>query len=703
MARGSELEIPRGRLRFLFFGRVRRIELAVFVVPIGTATQQGSLSFAEGFQTFFASWPGILFFPLAFLLLATLPYGAWRRRNALEDEASELLEELRFLDEALKKVEKDLFPREGDDLEGDPTLLLRREAFLRRIEDLRQRSIPEAFEEFERARKVKAFRKILALESAILYVRQVLEEGGRYLVLPPSLAYSPKSGGAFSSEVPEFRSTASSGTNSPNQSSLEQIVSDEEDVVFRDRAFSKGVREDIPEEPSQEVENPSVSTFSLPSLGVQGFSQGFTRSLGGEIRIPEEFHALLEEDERTATLLAEVRAKLGLRLVRLEERLSALRQEVGGLVRRYEEGRPPLSETLLRLRNAYGEMRDEVRQLVAWGEKIEGEMPEIFKRLETELQSLMDVAPLAKGEEAEEHLRAMKLLWHRLPPLWDQGDLASLRDVGEAFERRKELLEDLLTAERHLRVKVDAQLAALHDGLDELQKLLSFAVTLAEKLGEQYILPAEARTELATRTAEYEAFLHARQKAEDQVRAREFREAEVSLDHLLETCTEARRGMRGFIEWLEDISREEAELRRRLDEVSSRLRRLIQEVERIFYTDRTPYHERIAVLEQERPTWEGRLSLRPLDLEGVKEGFRNYLERIETVEEETHADLHALREAERAVLLLNSYRYEVPEVGRWLMEAENAFWDGRFREAQAFARRALDTGTKLGVFQEITR
>ncbi|RKQ83671.1 septation ring formation regulator EzrA [Brockia lithotrophica] len=648
--------------------------LTPLLAPLGTMPIGG-----EGLRAVFTSWPGILFFSLAFLLLATLPYGMWRKKRSLEEEAAELLEELRFLEEAMKKVEKDLFPREGEELEGDPTLLLRREAFLHRIEDFRTRSIPEAVEELARAQAAGFFRKVFALESAIAFARGLLEEGGRYLVLPPSVVRPPRTEAAVTRE--------DGGTPSSQPSREETRAAEGGESPTKEREVSRAVDE------REEAEGEARASASVPALSTRFSFGNAAASGGGELR------ALVEEDERTAALLTEVRAKLGLRLTRLEERRTALQKEVADLALRWNEGRPPLPETLRRLRNAYGEIRDEVRQLVAWGEKIEGEMPEAIKRLEAELQALTEVAPLAEAGEAEEHLRAMKLLWHRLPPLWDRGDLPSLRDVGEAFARRKELLEELLTAERNRRAKVDGQLAALREELDEFRELLAAAAALVERLQERYILPAEVRPELAARAAEYESLLRGREAAEGQVRAREFRQAEASLRQLLEASAEGRRGMRAFLEWLDGISREEAEIRRRLEEVGSRLRRLAQEIERVFYTDRTPYHERIATLEQELPTWEGRLSLRPLDLAKVKEEFRTYLDLVEAVEEETHADLQALREAERVVLHLNAYRFDVPEVGRWLMEAENAFWDGRFREAQGFARRALETGAKLGVFQ----
>ncbi|MBE3550368.1 MAG: plectin 1 isoform 8 [Brockia lithotrophica] len=685
MARGRA-DKERRRCRFSELVREYKA-LTTLVAPVGAAAEAGGTFGGEGFRAALASWPGILFFFLAVLLLATLPYGMWRRKRSLEEEAAELIEELRFLEEALKKVERDLFPREGEELEGDPTLLLRREAFLHRTEDFRTRSIPEAVEELTRAQAAGIFRKVFALESAIAFARNLLEEGGRYLVLPPAVTRPPKTGGALPGE--EEKGEEPDGGETFSQEATRAAERGEQPAGEREVSHAADERREV----EGDVRAPAPAP-PLPPHFVREFPLGNATASGAE-----EFRTLVEEDERTAALLAEVRAKLGLRLTRLEERRTALQREVADLALRFKEGRPPLPETIRRLRNAYGEIRDEVRQLVVWGERIEEEMPKAIKRLEAELRTLTEAAPLAEAGEAEEHLRAMKLLWHRLPPLWDRGDLPSLRDVGEAFARRKDLLEELLAAERHRRAKVDAQLAALREELGEFRDLLSAAAALVEKLEERYILPAEVRTELAAQAAEYESLVRARDAVEKQVRAREFREAEASLDRLLESTAEARRGMRGYIEWLEGISREEAELRRRLEEVGSRLRRLSQEIERVFYTDRTPYHERLAVLEQELPAWEGRLSLRPLDLAQVKEEFRTYLELVEAVEEETHADLQALREAERTVLHLNAYRFDVPEVGRWLMEAENAFWDGRFREAQTFARRALDTGTKLGVFQ----
>ncbi|PTQ54837.1 MAG: Chromosome partition protein smc [Hydrogenibacillus schlegelii] len=322
--------------------------------------------------------------------------------------------------------------------------------------------------------------------------------------------------------------------------------------------------------------------------------------------------------------------------------------------------------------------------------EIETRLPEAIRQREARLRALQDTGKVAAQAELERALKGLKARWNRLWPLWADGDFAAVRATIAEIEAELQDVDRRLQAEGEARRGMDARYAEERAAEAAYRAAVEALTHRLAALARKFVLDDAALTEALARFEDARnAYAAAFAELERLVRDGHFALAEGQADALIARRKTAERTLAEAMEIVQTLENLEAAARDQVQDDRARLVYARQEAERAMLPElaaafRSDFERAEALLQAVLL----RLEHRPLSVTKLREALARAHAEATAAADALLGRLEDARRAEAIIARLNRFRLHDPDIGRYLMQAENCFRDRAFDKARAYAEAA---------------
>ncbi|MBE3595786.1 MAG: hypothetical protein IMW86_01935 [Hydrogenibacillus sp.] len=332
----------------------------------------------------------------------------------------------------------------------------------------------------------------------------------------------------------------------------------------------------------------------------------------------------------------------------------------------------------------------------AQSEAIEFRLPQAIKAREARLSALERTGKVEDAETYRRALQAAKARWDKMWPLWADGDLEAVRAEINAVWQALAELDERLKAEEQARRGVDQAFLAEQEALEGHRETLQTIEETIQKLRERLLLDEavlqEHRQALAAALKTYEtAFL----TVDRLLREGHFLLAENALSDLRAERQAFEAAFQRLASEVQAFTGWETEVRRTIEAHRARIALARQNLARAFLdAAEFGFEKRLAHAAGLLDRTLLLLDHRPIAVSTVESALKEATTAADAIVKDVDQTIDDARRAESIIARLNRFRLHEPDIGRFLMQAENCYRDRDFAKARAYAERALSAAEK---------